>query len=73
MHGFQVIGRLTHERINIRTKGEYLTLFEHPMDFIIIVYSMLYRSLFLINVHTLCHLIISDWKNTICTTYVKSP
>ena len=37
------------------------------MDFIVIVYSMLYRStsLFLINVHTLCHLIISDWKNTI--------
>ena len=34
------------------------------MDFIIIVYSMLYRStsLFLINVHTLYHLIISDWK-----------
>ena len=38
-----------------------------PMDFIVIIYSMLYRStsLFLINVHTLCHLIISDWKNTI--------
>ena len=37
------------------------------MDFTVIIYSMLYRStsLFLINVHTLCHLIISDWKNTI--------
>ena len=36
------------------------------MDFII-VYSMLYRStsLFVINVHTLYHLITSDWKNTI--------
>ena len=54
-------------RIHIRTNGEYLTIFEHPMDFIVIIYSMLYRStsLFLINVHTLCHLIISDWKNTI--------
>ena len=40
------------------------------MDFIIIVYSMLYRStsLFLINVHTLYHL--SEHN---CTTYVKSP
>ena len=39
------------------------------MDFIviIIIISTLYcsTSLFLINVHTLCHLIISDWKNTI--------
>ena len=54
--------------IHMRTKGEYLTIFEHPMDFIIIiVYSMLYRStsLFLINVHTLHHLSTSDWKNTI--------
>ena len=37
------------------------------MDFIVIIYSMLYRStsVFLINGHTVCNLIISDWKNTI--------